>query len=111
MRRFRYGVVEEDNEIGQVTGLAWTEVGGELLRIEATLVPGKGIMTLTGHLGDVMKESIQAAMTVVRSRAAPWVSTPVSTRPSMRTYTFLKAQRPRMVRQPVLRCARRWFRH
>ena len=69
VRRFRYGVVEEENEIGQVTGLAWTEVGGELLRIEATLVPGKGNMTLTGHLGEVMKESIQAAMTVVRSRA------------------------------------------
>jgi len=69
VRRFRYGVIEESNEIGQVTGLAWTEVGGELLQIEATLVPGKGNMTLTGHLGDVMKESIQAAMTVVRSRA------------------------------------------
>ncbi len=69
VRQFRYGVVEESNEVGQVTGLAWTEVGGELLRIEASLVPGKGVLTLTGHLGDVMKESIQAAMTVVRSRA------------------------------------------
>ncbi|MEJ8566852.1 endopeptidase La [Elongatibacter sediminis] len=69
VRRFRYGVAEENNEIGQVTGLAWTEVGGELLRIEATLVPGKGRLSQTGHLGEVMQESIQAAMTVVRSRA------------------------------------------
>jgi len=69
VKRFRYGVVEEENEIGQVTGLAWTQVGGELLRIEATLMPGKGRLTQTGQLGDVMKESIQAAMTVVRSRA------------------------------------------
>jgi len=69
VRRFRYGVVEENNEIGQVTGLAWTEVGGELLRIEATVMPGKGRLTQTGQLGEVMQESIQAAMTVVRSRA------------------------------------------
>jgi len=69
VRRFRYGVVDEENEIGQVTGLAWTEVGGELLRIEATLMPGKGRLTQTGQLGDVMQESVQAAMTVVRSRA------------------------------------------
>jgi ATP-dependent Lon protease len=69
VRRFRYGIVEEHNEIGQVTGLAWTEVGGELLRIEATLMPGKGRLTQTGQLGDVMQESVQAAMTVVRSRA------------------------------------------
>jgi ATP-dependent Lon protease len=69
VRQYRYGVVEESNEVGQVTGLAWTEVGGELLRIEASLVPGKGHLTQTGHLGDVMKESIHAAMTVVRSRA------------------------------------------
>ena len=70
VRRFRYGVADEHNEIGQVTGLAWTEVGGELLRIEASLMPGKGRLTQTGQLGGVMQESIQAAMTVVRSRAA-----------------------------------------
>jgi ATP-dependent Lon protease len=70
VQRFRYGVVEENNEVGQVTGLAWTEVGGELLRIESTLMPGKGRLTQTGQLGDVMQESVQAAMTVVRSRAA-----------------------------------------
>lgn len=70
VKRFRYGEAEEHDQIGQVTGLAWTEVGGELLTIEAALMPGKGSLTHTGQLGDVMKESIQAAMTVVRSRAA-----------------------------------------
>jgi ATP-dependent Lon protease len=69
VRRFSFGVADEQDQVGQVTGLAWTEVGGELLRIEAALVKGKGGMQLTGQLGDVMKESIQAAMTVVRSRA------------------------------------------
>jgi len=69
VKRFRYGEAEEYDQVGQVTGLAWTEVGGELLRIEAALAPGKGKLTQTGQLGDVMKESIQAAMTVVRSRA------------------------------------------
>jgi ATP-dependent Lon protease len=69
VKRFRYGRADEHDQIGQVTGLAWTEVGGELLRIEAALVPGKGRMTQTGQLGDVMKESIHAAMTVVRSRS------------------------------------------
>ncbi|MBA3562859.1 MAG: endopeptidase La [Gammaproteobacteria bacterium] len=70
VRRFRYGRAEENDQIGQVTGLAWTEVGGELLTIEAATVPGKGKLIHTGQLGDVMRESIQAAMTVVRSRAA-----------------------------------------
>ena len=72
VRQFRYGLAEEHNAIGQVTGLAWTQVGGELLQIEAMLVPGKGRLEQTGQLGDVMKESIQAAMTVVRSRAVPF---------------------------------------
>ncbi len=69
VRRFRYGRAEEHDQVGQVTGLAWTEVGGELLTIEATMVPGKGKLIHTGQLGAVMQESIQAAMTVVRSRA------------------------------------------
>jgi ATP-dependent Lon protease len=69
VRRYRYGLAEENDQVGQVTGLAWTEVGGELLTIEATTVPGKGKFIYTGQLGDVMQESIQAAMTVVRSRS------------------------------------------
>jgi ATP-dependent Lon protease len=70
VRRFRYGKAEESDRVGQVTGLAWTEVGGELLTIEAAVVAGKGKLTHTGQLGEVMQESIQAAMTVVRSRSA-----------------------------------------
>ncbi|MGD8631016.1 MAG: endopeptidase La [Gammaproteobacteria bacterium] len=69
VRRFRYGRAEEYDQVGQVTGLAWTEVGGELLTIESAIVPGKGKMIHTGQLGDVMQESIHAATTVVRSRA------------------------------------------
>jgi ATP-dependent Lon protease len=69
VRRFRYGKAEESDRVGQVTGLAWTEVGGELLSIEAAVVAGKGKLTHTGQLGEVMQESIQAAMTVVRSRS------------------------------------------
>ncbi|MBA1148392.1 endopeptidase La [Ectothiorhodospiraceae bacterium WFHF3C12] len=69
VRRYRYGLAEEQDQVGQSTGLAWTEVGGELLTIEAAVVPGKGKLTHTGQLGEVMRESIQAAMTVVRSRA------------------------------------------
>jgi ATP-dependent Lon protease len=69
VRRFRYGKAEDSNRVGQVTGLAWTEVGGELLTIEAAIVPGKGKLLHTGQLGEVMQESIQAAMTVVRSRS------------------------------------------
>ena len=69
VHRFDYGRAEAENQIGQATGLAWTQVGGELLNIESSVVPGKGGMVKTGSLGDVMQESIQAALTVVRSRS------------------------------------------
>ncbi|SFR41116.1 ATP-dependent proteinase. Serine peptidase. MEROPS family S16 [Marinobacter gudaonensis] len=69
VKKFKYGLAEETNQIGQVTGLAWTQVGGELLTIETALTPGKGRVVKTGSLGDVMQESIQTALTVVRSRA------------------------------------------
>ncbi|MGD8429873.1 MAG: endopeptidase La [Ectothiorhodospiraceae bacterium] len=69
VRRYRYGIAEDEDQVGRVTGLAWTEVGGELLTIETAIVPGKGKLTNTGQLGEVMRESIQTAMTIVRSRA------------------------------------------
>jgi ATP-dependent Lon protease len=69
VRKFRYGEAELEDQVGATTGLAWTEVGGELLTIEAVTVPGKGKMTITGKLGDVMQESIQAARSYVRSRS------------------------------------------
>jgi len=69
VRKFRYGMGEEEDQIGAVTGLAWTEVGGELLTIEAVTVPGKGQIKTTGKLGEVMQESIQAAMSFVKARA------------------------------------------
>ena len=70
VKKFRFGLAEEKDQVGQVTGLAWTEVGGELLTIEAQVMPGKGKSLHTGRLGDVMQESIHAAMSVIRSRAA-----------------------------------------
>ncbi|WP_271274086.1 endopeptidase La [Aliamphritea hakodatensis] len=69
VRKFNFGIAEEEDRIGQVTGLAWTSVGGDILTIESAVVPGKGRQVHTGSLGDVMKESIQAALTVVRNRA------------------------------------------
>jgi ATP-dependent Lon protease len=69
VRKFNYGRAEQQNQVGQVVGLAWTEVGGDLLTIEAAIMPGKGVITRTGSLGDVMKESVEAARTVVRSRS------------------------------------------
>jgi ATP-dependent Lon protease len=72
VRRFTFGMAEKENKVGQVTGLAWTEVGGDLLTIEVADMPGKGVVLRTGSLGDVMKESVEAARTVVRSRAQRW---------------------------------------
>src|SRR3546814_4957158 len=69
VRKFRFGVGEEEDQIGATTGLAWTEVGGELLTVEAVTVPGKGTIRATGKLGDVMQESIQAAFSFVKARA------------------------------------------
>jgi len=72
VRRFDFGHAEKENKVGQVTGLAWTEVGGDLLTIEVADMPGKGVVLRTGSLGDVMKESVEAARTVVRARAQRW---------------------------------------
>jgi ATP-dependent Lon protease len=69
VRRYTFGMAEKENQVGQVTGLAWTEVGGELLTIEAVALPGKGKTITTGKLGEVMQESIQAALSVVRKRS------------------------------------------
>ncbi|OQY73384.1 MAG: endopeptidase La, partial [Rhodocyclaceae bacterium UTPRO2] len=69
VRKYTFGMAEKENQIGQVTGLAWTEVGGELLTIEAVMLPGKGKTMTTGKLGEVMQESIQAALSVVRKRS------------------------------------------
>lgn len=72
VRRYTFGVAEKENQVGQVTGLAWTEVGGELLTVEAVTLPGKGKVITTGKLGEVMQESIKAALTVVRKRDEAW---------------------------------------
>ncbi len=72
VRKYTFGMAEKENKIGQVTGLAWTEVGGDLLTIEVADMPGKGVVLRTGSIGDVMKESVEAARTVVRARAQKW---------------------------------------
>lgn len=109
VQRFDYGRADNENRVGQVTGLAWTEVGGDLLTIETACVPGKGKLTYTGSLGEVMQESIQAALTVVRARAENWGSTLIFTKNVTSTSTFRKVRRRKMVRVPVLLCAPHWF--
>ena len=69
VQKFNYGEIEEENRIGVVTGLAWTEVGGEILKIESVIMPGKGKMQITGKLGDVMQESVKAAKSYIRSKS------------------------------------------
>ena len=111
VRRHRYGMAEQANQVGQVTGLAWTEVGGELLTIEAAIVSGKGKTTCTGKLGDVMQESISAAMTVVRSRAAR-LGIAADFHQKHDFHVHVPEGRPRRTAQVrVSPCARRWSRH
>ena len=97
-----YGVAAKENQVGQVTGLAWTSVGGELLTIEAAVVPGKGKTITTGKLGEVMQESIQAAMSVVRSRATTWVSLKIFMKKKIFIFTCQRALRLKMVQVQVL---------
>ncbi|BBI62205.1 Lon protease [Vreelandella sulfidaeris] len=100
VRRYSYGLAEQDDQIGRVTGLAWTSVGGELLNIESVVTPGKGRINKTGSLGDVMKESVSAAQTVVRARAEAYGIDPERFEKRICISTFLKALRRRMA--PVL---------
>lgn len=109
VQRFDYGRADNENRVGQVTGLAWTEVGGDLLTIETACVPGKGKLTYTGSLGEVMQESIQAALTVVRARAEKLGINPDFYENVTSTSTYRKVRRRKMVRVPVLLCAPRWF--
>ena len=96
VRKFDYGQAEKENQVGQVVGLAWTEVGGDLLTIEAAVMPGKGNIIRTGQLGDVMKESVEAARSVVRSRARDaWASRTRCSRSATSTSTCPTARRPR----------------
>ncbi len=109
VQRFDYGRADNENRVGQVTGLAWTEVGGDLLTIETACVPGKGKLTYTGSLGEVMQESIQAALTVVRARAEKLGITLIFTKRDIHVHVPGRCARRKMVRVPVLLCAPRWF--
>ena len=108
VRQYRYGRAEENDQVGQVTGLAWTEVGGELLTIEATVIPGKGKLIHTGKLGDVMQESIQAAPRWFAAGPRCWASTRISTRNWTSISTFRRAQHPRMAPARASECAQHW---
>ena len=101
IRKHRFGETENQDQIGVVTGLAWTEVGGDLLTIEAVRMPGKGQMKVTGNLRDVMKESISAANSFVQSRAPSVGSSRRFSGQRISTCTCRKGRRPRMVRLRV----------
>lgn len=100
VRKYTYGRAELQNQVGQVVGLAWTEVGGGLLTIEAAIMPGKGVITRTGSLGDVMKESVEAARTVVRSALLCWASRMKRSRSAISISTCLTAPHPRTAPAP-----------
>jgi ATP-dependent Lon protease len=103
VRKFTYGRAEAQNQVGQVVGLAWTEVGGDLLTIEAALMPGKGQVLRTGSLGDVMKESVEAARTWCAAARAAWASRTTCSRRRTSTCTCPTARRPRTVLPPAPR--------
>ena len=102
IEKFNYGEVEEQDRIGVVTGLAWTEVGGEILKIETVVMPGKGKMEITGKLGDVMQESIKAAKSYIRSKSLEYGIIPPVLIKKIFTYTFQKVQHLKMGHQQEL---------
>ena len=109
VRKFNFGTAEQENKVGQVTGLAWTSVGGEFLTIEVASTRGKGRVVKTGSLGDVMQESIQAANTVVRAKSQT-LGIPARTMTTRKTCIFMspRARHPKMAPAPVLRCVPLW---
>ena len=108
--RFEGEIALRTSVPGVATGLAWTPVGGDILFIEATRVPGKGGLILTGQLGDVMRESAQAALTLVKSRASRLGIDPSLSRKATFMSMCPRAPRRRTVRAPASRCSPRWLR-
>ena len=99
VKKFKYGEIESENKVGVVTGLAWTEYGGEILKIETVNMPGKGRMQITGKLGDVMQESVKAAKSYVRSKSLEYGIIPPIFEKKIFTYMFLKEQHQKTVLQ------------
>ena len=101
VKKFKYGEIEEEDKVGVVTGLAWTEVGGELLSIESVMMPGKGKLEYTGKLGDVMKDSIKAAKSFIRSKSSEYGIIPPVFDKNDFTFMCQKVLRQKMVPQQV----------